>query len=124
MPSLSFCIVVHCCLCKCLKINRVSEQAFNNRQKRAQLLMLPDFRWIIHFEGLFFYFSTNSVLSSDAVPQDGDARGASVNKSEVVSLTRVGGGCVIIDRPTQLICIWRFILPLDTSGPYTRGMTD
>ena len=45
------------------------------------------------------------MLSSDAVPQDGDARGASVNKSEVVSLARVGGGCLIIDRPTQLICI-------------------
>ena len=102
----------------------MSAQTFNNRQKRAQLLMLPDFRWIIHFEGLFFYFSTNSVLSSDAVPQDGEARGASVNKSEVVSLTRVGGVRLIIDRPTQLSCSWRFIRLKDTAGQYTTDMTD
>ena len=102
----------------------MSAQTVNNRQKRAQPLMLPDFRWIIHFGGLFFYFSTNSVLSSDAVPQDGEARGASVNKSEVVSLTRVGGVRLIIDRPTQLSCSWRFIRLKYTAGQYTRDMTD
>ena len=64
------------------------------------------------------------MLSSDAVPQDGDARGASVNKSEVVSLTRVGGVRLIIDRPTQLSCSWRFIRLKDTAGQYTRDMTD
>ena len=50
--------------------------------------------------------------------------GASVNKSEVVSLTRVGGVRLIIDRPTQLSCSWRFIRLKDTAGQYTRDMTD